>query len=424
MTDGSKKSFFRYENAIVAMMFFTFGFVFMERLSVVYLFPFIAPDLKLDNAQTGLIVSVLAVCWAVSGFVFGSVSDLIGSRKKVLLPITLAFSLFSFLSGIAKTFGSMLAIRALMGVSEGPVLPIAQASVIADSSPERRGFNVGFVQSSLGIIGSTLTPVIVTYVAVHYSWHAAFYLVGIPGIIMFFVLLKWMRDPVKNSTGSVASAEHGKMRGEDLKVVLRSRNVWFCMLIAMFFMTWLFAFTTFAPTYLTEVGHYSATAMGWIMAAVGLGSFVWGFVGPAISDRFGRKPTLIVFGLITCLSPICLALVHASVGVMMLLGFLTTVGQACFPIFLVAVPGESLPVKYVGTAVGLTQLIGELIGGTVAPWLGGVAADHWGLQAPLWIAAAGSFVSALLAFGLRETAPIKTHSVKAGLEESTATSLN
>ena len=398
-----RRTFFRYENAVVLMMFFVFGFVFMERLSVVYLFPFIAPDLKLNNTEIGLIVSVLAVCWAISGFVFGSFSDLIGSRKKVLLPITLAFSLFSFLSGLARSFIMLIVVRGLMGVSEGPVLPIAQASVIAESSEERRGFNLGFVQSSTGLIGSTLTPIIVTAIAVHYSWHYAFYLVGVPGLVMFFVLLKYMREPARTA----GVEEHGRIRRSDFGVVFRNRNVWFCVLISAFFMTWLFAFTSFAPTFLTEGAHYSPTDMGLIMGAVGFGTFIWGFVGPAISDRVGRKPTLIAFAFITTLSPICLALIHAPVQEMMVIGFLTALGQGAFPIFMAIIPGESLPAAYVATAVGLTQLIGELVGGTVAPTLAGVAADHFGIAAPLWIAAGGSFVCALLAFGIKETAPVR-----------------
>ncbi|EJY54971.1 major facilitator superfamily MFS [Alicyclobacillus hesperidum URH17-3-68] len=410
--DEPKKSFFRYENGVVLMMFFTFGFVFMERLSVVYLFPFLGPDLKFNNAELGLIVSVLAICWSLSGFVFGTISDFIGSRKNVLLPITLAFSLFSFLSGIAKSFGAMLSIRALMGVSEGPVLPIAQASVIADSSEERRGFNMGFVQSSLGLIGSTVGPLVLTFVATKYSWHAGFYIAGIPGLIMFFVLLFWMKDPNKRmSKEQLAKHEH-RLRREDYPVIFRTRNIWITMAIAALMMTWLFAFTTFAPTFLVEYDKYTGPQMGMITAAMGLGTFFWGFMGPYISDKWGRKPTLVLFSFVAVLSPVCLALIHGSVLVMSVIGFLTCAGQACFPLFMVVVPGESLSPKYVGTAVGLVQMVGELIGGTAIPSIAGVAADHFGLQAPLWIAAAGAAVSGFIAFTLKETAPVRRRSAR------------
>ncbi|WP_328702281.1 MFS transporter [Alicyclobacillus suci] len=405
--EEDKPSFFRYENGVVLMMFFTFGFVFMERLSVSYLFPFFGPELKMSNADLGLLTSILAICWSLSGFVFGSLSDLIGSRKKVLLPITLAFSIFSFITGIARSVGSMLLIRGLMGVSEGPVLPIAQASVVADSQPKRRGFNMGFVQSSLGLIGSAVGPLLLTYVATKYSWHAGFYLAGVPGLVMFFVLLFWMQDPNRRMSKEQLAAHEHRLRREDYPVVFRTRNVWVTMLIAVFMMTWLFAFTTFAPTFLVEYDKFSGTQMGVITAFMGLGTFFWGFVGPAISDKWGRKPTLILFSCIAVLSPVCFAIVHGSVVTMCIIGFLTCAGQACFPLFMVVVPSESLSPKYVGTAVGLVQLVGEFIGGTAVPTIGGMAADHYGLTAPLWIAAGGSLLSAFIAFAIKETAPAK-----------------
>lgn len=403
MKNLNKQSFFRYENAIVLMMFFTFGFVFMERLSIVFLFPFIAPDLKLTNADLGLIVSVLAITWALSGTIFSLLSDAIGSKRKVLLPATLIFSICSFLSGIASSFWSMIFIRGAMGLAEGPVLPIAQATTLAESTPKRRGFNSGFMQSSVGLIGSTLTPIIVVAVAVKFSWHGAFFLAGVPGLIMFIILAKYMREPKK-------SVEKGEKRKKITKaeyaLIFRNRNMLLCVLISAVFMTWLFVFTTFAPVYLTSKG-YAPGDMGLIMAAIGLGSFVWGFGGPAISDRIGRKPTLIIFSLVACISPLVLALVHGSLPVMMLLGFLTAVGQGCFPLIMAIIPGESMPAILVASAISVTQLVGEIIGGAIMPIIAGIAADAWGLEAPLWIAFAGALAAGLIAFGMKETAPIK-----------------
>lgn len=407
-----KKSFFRYENAIVLMMFFTFGFVFMERLSVVFLFPFIGPDLHLSNSQIGMIVSVLAITWAISGWVFSSVSDLIGSKRKVLLPATILFSLLSFASGMVTNFWNMIVVRGLMGLTEGPVLPIAQSSVLAESSPERRGLNAGFMQSSLGLIGATITPIIVTLFATKYSWHSAFYLVGVPGLIMFIILSKYMKEPRKSpdAESDAHAHTHKKITGKDFLAVYKNRNVVLCTLISSFFMTWLFVFTTFAPIYLTTVAHFSASEMGLIMAAIGFGSFVWGFVAPAISDKIGRKPTLIIFTLISSLSPLMLAVVHGTLPVMMLIGFLTSVGQGAFPLFMAIIPGESLPFHLVATAISVTQMFGEVVGGAVAPSIAGFAADAWGLQAPLWIAVAGALVSGVIAFGLKETAPVRIRS--------------
>jgi hypothetical protein len=62
-----------------------------------------------------------------------------------------------------------------------------------------------------------------------------------------------------------------------------------------------------------------------------------------------------IFAFITCLSPICLILLRAPVEAMMVVAFFTTAGQAVFPLFLVIVPGESLPYRLVASAIGLTS---------------------------------------------------------------------
>ncbi len=404
-----EKSRFRlgtYENGILLMMFFTFGFVFMDRLSITFLFPFIQPALHLTDVEIGMLASILSVCWALSGYFFSSVADFVDSRKKVLLPVTFAFSIFSFLSGIARSFMMLFVARGLMGMSEGPTLPLAQSTAAIESSPGRKGFNSGFVQSSSQLIGATFTPLIVTAIATSFGWHAAFYVVGIPGLIMTFVLMKFMKDRKVSDSSLVKAKAAKRISWSEYAEVFKKRNVWLCVIISACFMTWLFAYTTFAPTYLVDKG-YTPGQMSLIMAGLGLGSFIWTVAVPTISERWGRKPALIVFAFMAILSPVIFALFHLPVWMMFLIALLVTTGNGLFPMFMVVIPGESVRPEVVTTAIALTQLVGELVGGTLMPTVAGAAAGAYGMSAPLWIAAAGALVAAMVGFGLKETAPAK-----------------
>src|SRR5690625_938891 len=199
-----------YQNGIVLMMFFTFGIEFMERLSVVYLFPFINEDLHLTNTQMGLVASTLAISWALGGYIFSSVSDLIGSSKKVLVPATFVFSFCTILSGLARNFATLVIARTIMGISEGPVLPIAQATIRKESTPGRRGVNAGIVQGSAQLIGATLTPLFATFLAVKFSWQVSFFVMSVPGIIMAIILWLFMRDH-KPSDNNNKEKKRGKL---------------------------------------------------------------------------------------------------------------------------------------------------------------------------------------------------------------------
>jgi MFS transporter, ACS family, hexuronate transporter len=76
-----------------------------------------------------------------------------------------------------------------------------------------------------------------------------------------------------------------------------------------------------------------------------------------------------------------------------------------FPLFMATVPSESVDERHIASALGVCMGTGELIGGVFSPFIAGLAADSVGLQAPLWIMSGLALCAALVAFGLRETAP-------------------
>ena len=92
----------RYENRLVAILFFAWGTVFLGRMSPLYLVPYFAPEFHLSHEQVGTLASVLAITWAASTFVFGVLSDRVG-RKPVLVPAVWAaigFQVVIFLAGL------------------------------------------------------------------------------------------------------------------------------------------------------------------------------------------------------------------------------------------------------------------------------------------------------------------------------------
>jgi MFS transporter, ACS family, hexuronate transporter len=71
------------------------------------------------------------------------------------------------------------------------------------------------------------------------------------------------------------------------------------------------------------------------------------------------------------------------------------------------IPVESVPLQYSGLAIGLTIGIGELIGGFLNPMVNGALADIYGIQTPLYVAAAAGALAFILCFLYKETAPAK-----------------
>src|SRR5271169_4358500 len=170
----------RYEQRLIWVLGITFGFLFFDRNAASYLMPFITQDLHFNNKQVGLVASALSFTWALSAFLGGALSDRTGRRKAILLASVIAFSLCSFLSGLAASFAALLGARLLMGLAEGPFLPVCQALVARESEHSRRGHNMGVMQNfGSNLLGSFLAPLLLIPIAAHWSWRAAFFLAGV-----------------------------------------------------------------------------------------------------------------------------------------------------------------------------------------------------------------------------------------------------
>jgi cyanate permease len=114
---------------------------------------------------------------------------------------------------------------------------------------------------------------------------------------------------------------------------------------------------------------------------------------------------MIAMPLIGIILPIGALYYTGSVWLLAAMFFVGWGVNGIFPLFMATVPSESVDPKHQATVLGLCMGSGEVLGGVLAPSLAGVAADHVGLSAPLWIMLGLTILAGLLALGLRETAP-------------------
>ncbi len=392
----------RYENSLVAILFFTWGTVFLDRMSQLYLAPYFAPEFHLSHEQVGSLASVLAITWAASTFLFGVLSDRVG-RKPVLVPAVFAFSILSGVSGLCHTFPQLLLVRALMGAAGGPTWSTMTALIEESSPSDRRGRNIGLVVSAAALVGLAAAPVLTTQVAMRWGWRSAFFIAGIPGLLMSVLLWKFVEEP------ATRTGIHEKPSLSEYISILRYRNIWLCCFGAAGFMSWLFAVNVFAPLYITEVAHQPATTAGFLLGASGLGSFFLGFLLPSFSDRWGRKPILLLMAAMSAVVPLAFLVpaLYLYPFVLAFIAFIANSGQGIASVVLVLVPTESVPAQFRATSIGLATLAGEVMGATAAPILAGALAQRHGLAVTMWLAAAGSGLLFVVALFLQETGPAR-----------------
>jgi predicted MFS family arabinose efflux permease len=390
-----------YEITVVLLLGLAFGFAYFDRMAMTFLSPYVVEDLGLSNTQVGALGSGLSLTWALGAFLIGLWSDAVGRRKPFLLAFMVIFSVCSVLSGLAGSFGTLLASRALMGAVEGPFLPICLAIIAAASVESRRGLNVGIVQNGFGsLIGTAIAPIVLVWLADHYGWRSAFYLAAVPGLVLALLVWRFIREPAMPSAA--------KERQPLELGMLANRNIAVCSLLSCLMVGSLVIGSIFLPLFFTDAHgsrHWEPKTMSFVMAVLGLTPGLGGVLISWISDKVGRRPPMIAGCFLAAVCPFAALWFGGSIAALAGIMFASWLGIGVFPLFMGLVPAETIGHAKAATAMGLVVGIGELSGGFLGPLAGGALADRFGLQAPLLIQGAMALIAGFVAFGLVETNP-------------------
>ena len=380
------------------------GLVALDRSAIGFLGPYIVADLHLSNAQLGLAASAVSLTWGLASYVVARLADGAGRTKAWLLAAVVAFSMVSAATGLAGGFITLLVARLVLGAAEGPVVVLTLASTIRASDDDRRGLNLGVNGFVTFLIGGALAPVLLVALATAVGWRGAFFLTGVPGLFAALAGALWVRpDPPR--TSAALSPPSGQPLG--LSDLLRNRNLPLCLAATPLLIAGGGIAGVFIPLYLVNVRHLSPAVMGQLMGVLGAALTVSMFAAPALSDRFGRKPIAVLASLIALIPLGCLLWTGPITG---LAAFFAAGGLAIGAVTMLqnSIPSDSVEPRIQASAIGLVGGAAEIFGGFGAPVLAGLAADRWGLSAPLIMIIVCTGVAGLLTLGLTETAPGRT----------------
>jgi MFS family permease len=391
-----KKGLFSYENQIVLLMALTFGCLFFDRLALNFLMPYVSKDLGLNNTQIGLLAGALSLAWAFSSFFSTAWAESANKKKIVFVVAVFVFSICSFGSGIATSFIALLLARLVMGFAEGPVIPLAQNFVERESSPNRLGLNAGLLQGvGSALFGSILAPVVLVQIAENLGWRNAFFIAGVPGLVLGFLAWKFVK---KSTAESVNSKEKSTL---NLAELLQYNNVKYGIGAACCIFGWWFATLPFISNYFVLHQGMSTDQMGKTMGLLGISGLISSIVVTALSDKYGRKKIVTIFLIIGTLYPFAVHYLVGSVAQLPAM-FITYFLMGAIPIVAAVIPSEAVPDHLKAKAIGLITGSAEIIGGVLVPALAGVLSDKIAPSAFLWVAAVLAIVGLFFVSKLNE----------------------
>ena len=362
------------------------------------LLPLIGNELGLSFSQIGLIMTCQYLAGAVANVPGGALVDTVG-RKGLLMGVSLFWVGFPYLlMSFSHSYLMLLGCVALVGVGNSLWHPTA-IPTLARRYPERKAYVLS-LHGMGGNAGDALAPLVVGALLAVLSWREVVVLNVVPGLVMSLLILVFLgtlklgrRALPKAPAAAEPEGQSLASYRDGLRQLLRNRSLVSLSTSGAFRSMTQSALLTFLPLFL-------AREMGWSVFAVGAGMFLLQVAGLAaspvaghLSDKLGRRSVLMVSMAMTAVVLLFMALAGKSQAFVFFIAVLGFFLYAMRPV-IQAWTLEATPKHMGGSAIGV--LFGaQSLGASVAPLLGGVIADRWGLSATFYFLA-GTIVCANL----------------------------
>ncbi len=211
---------------VVGILTVVYLIALVDRQIMTLLVQPIRRDLDLNDTQMSLLIGMaFAVFYTVLGVPIARLAD--RKPRRTIIAIGLFFwSLMTAACGLAQNYWQLFLARVGVGVGEATLQPSAYSMLSDYFPPQKLGRAIGTYATGLFlgggialIVGGAVIQALAGDATITVplfgelrSWQVAFLVVGLPGVLMTFVLMATVREPVRRGrrgagTGGVSTAE-------------------------------------------------------------------------------------------------------------------------------------------------------------------------------------------------------------------------
>jgi len=357
--------------------------------------PFAAKDLGLSYSEVGFLVAAVHLSSAVANIGSGLAVDVTG-RKVVFQIIALmigaaAFAAFAFSPG----FPVLILLVALIGGAANLWHPAA-ISFLADRFPEKKGYAL-----SLHVLGASvadsLAPLTAGALVAWLAWQGTAVVGALPSLLAALLLaaLLLRYDGARGKEGGAQSIGD-YFRG--IREMISDKAVLCLCVMSGFRTATINGLYVFLPLYLADILHFPPIWMGASMTALQLGGVLGTPIAGVASDRMSRRSIMISALIFST------ATLSGAIFIRNGIAFVAAVSAVGFVLFSVRPVIQSWMIDLTPPNVGGSAI--SLMFGTQAtlsalsPAVGGIIADHWGLNAVFFMLAGTMLTANVFVFFL------------------------
>ncbi len=365
----------------LALLFLVSFFNYMDRYMLAVLLPAIKADLGLSDTQIGFITGLAFTLFYVTmGIPIARLADRY-NRKNIVAIALSVWSAMTALCGLAQNFAQLAIARIMVGVGEAGASPPSH-SLIADLFPvEQRARAISIF--SLGApVGILIGFMLGGWITQLYSWRAALFTVGIPGILVALVVYRKLHEPARGAADGLTRAPATPPFWFSLKTLMASPTFRHLSVgTGLYTVVWL-GVVQWLPSFFTRSFELEIGVVGaWLAIILSVSQIIGMLLGGWLADRLGATdlrwyvwvPSLAIL-VSTPMFALTFLTQNPTIAYLSLfLPFMIGVMQG--PPSFAVVQGLA-DIRMRAMAAALLLLITNLIGGGIGPQVVGIISDY------------------------------------------------
>jgi len=276
----------RYAMLILALVYM---FNFIDRQILAILLPAIRDEFQVGDTVLGLLTGpAFALFYITLGIPIAQLADR-WNRRNLVAAALAVWSGMTALSGLTMNIWQLTLARIGVGVGEAGCSPPAHSMIADYYPPEQRSVAMGFY--TLGIsMGIMIAYLAGGWVVENHGWREAFFIVGVPGLILAAVVRFTVVEPQRGASEDRVVSGSKPSLAEVLRFLL-GRHSFVHMGVAAGLSSFVgYAVVIFFPSYVDRSFDMGPAELGfWLGIIVGIAGGAGYFGGGLIADRLGRR---------------------------------------------------------------------------------------------------------------------------------------
>lgn len=319
--------------------------------------------------------TVTLIMRPLGSVIFGIYGDKFGRKKSMIITI-LGFSIATFAVGLLPTYAAvgvlapilLIMIRLIQGIFAGGEWGSGAVLTIESIPKQKRGLLSGFLQSgfSFGFLLAAISFQIITIIFPGHlfeevGWRILFFTGIIPGFVALFVRISMNESPLWIKKNKENSLEKTPLKS--IVFGIHRKEFLLCAAIMTGLVYMYHGSISILPTYLEQFGNFQKEQIALIMIYATASSWVGMILTGWLSQKIGRKKSMLIFVSTSILISIPLATaildnVYGLVLYVVVFAFVISTASGPIPAYF----SERFPTQIRNSAAGFSYNAGLIFG--------------------------------------------------------------